>query len=250
MAGALAIVCGGRYKYHCSFVSKYLLLHHTSTTTSSSYKIDFLKLQPNHYSKSTSELNRPTTSPATTKMKTTTSLALLASVLSTAQAQYLSLIAARSASPIHLSPITASGQRLWIGRNTVSYCPESVEELDACPPGNTTTFAGGNGSLGMGTVVPGGQQVYIEPACGAVQFTQAHSAAQPQGAIQDGWNYSPGSSFGYLSWKNGLLACPATDGGAGYEVFAAVDGVVFADTCLGFNALASNVSEAGAWQYT
>jgi hypothetical protein len=184
-------------------------------------------------------------------MKTTTSITVVATLLYSATAQFngYTLIAARSASPIHLREIAASGHRLYIGRPTASYCPEIVEEQDACPPGNTTTFSEGDGYLGMAVEVPGGQGIYIDPVCGAVGYTIAHSSAVPEGAIRDGWTYSPGESFGYLSWRNGLLACPTSVGADEYEIFAQVDGVQFGDDCLGFDALASNVTGVGAWQY-
>ena len=69
--------------------------------------------------------------------------------------QYFGVIAARSASPIHLQPIAASGERLWIGKDTASYCPPQVGKN--CPPGTNTNFGGGEGTLGMGAIVPGGQ---------------------------------------------------------------------------------------------
>ncbi|OQO11587.1 hypothetical protein B0A48_03314 [Cryoendolithus antarcticus] len=164
------------------------------------------------------------------------------------QAQYFTLVSVRSASPIHFGQITASGERLYINRNTASYCPTQVG--DACPAGNITTFAGGSGPLAMGVIVPGGQQVYIDPVCGAVGYTQAHSAAMPQGAITGGWNVSLGDPYGYLSRDGGLLACPAADGDGGYQIFGQVEGVVLSEECLGFTAFAINATGPGAWQYT
>lgn len=51
-----------------------------------------------------------------------------------------SVIAARSASPIHLQGISAAGFRLWVGGSTAAYCPTSTG--DNCPPGNVTAFLG------------------------------------------------------------------------------------------------------------
>lgn len=182
-------------------------------------------------------------------MKTTFTVAALTGLLSTASAQYFGLTSARSASPIHYQTVSASGQSIWLNKKTASYCPENVEELGACPAGNSTTFAGGEDTLSMGAIVPGGQQVYIDPDTGAVKYTQAHSAAQPEGAIQTGWTVSPGNGFGILSNSNGpFIACPAEDDS--YQVFIGLECVDFDKACLSFDALTSNVTDASAWQYS
>ncbi|KAM0714239.1 hypothetical protein Q7P37_010026 [Cladosporium fusiforme] len=182
-------------------------------------------------------------------MKTTAAVATLTGLIASASAQtsYFGLISVRSASPIHYQSVSASGQSLWLNKPTASYCPENVDE---CPAGNTTTFAGGDGSLSMGVVVPGGQQVYIEADTGRVKYTQAHSAAVPEDAVRTGWNLSEGESFGNLANENGgFLACPCDDDDS-WKVFVALDGLKFGDDCLGFDALSGNATSAGAWQYS
>ena len=67
-------------------------------------------------------------------MKFTSTLAAAAGVVATAQAQYFSVISARSASPIHLRPLAARNYGIYIGGETASNCPENVAE--SCP--NTT----------------------------------------------------------------------------------------------------------------
>ena len=182
-------------------------------------------------------------------MKTTFTVAALTGLLSTASAQYFGLTSARSASPIHYQTVSASGNSIWLNKKTSSYCPENIEDIGGCPAGNTTTFAGGEDTLSMGVVVPGGQQVYIDPDTGAVKYTQAHSAAMPEGAIQTGWTVSPGNGFGILSNSNGaFIACPAKDDS--YQVFIGLECVDFDEACLSFDALTSNVTDAGAWQYS
>ena len=99
-------------------------------------------------------------------MKTTITLAAFAGIISSVAGQYFGVVAAHSASPIHLLPIEASGERLWIGKSTASYCP--LPDQGECPNGTSTNFDGGEETLGMGAEVPGGQIVYIDPACGAV----------------------------------------------------------------------------------
>jgi hypothetical protein len=183
-------------------------------------------------------------------MKTTSTLAAVTGLISAASAQYFGLTAARSASPIHYQGLTASGQSIWLGKDTAAYCPENIEALGGCPSGDYTTFAGGESTLGMGVVVPGGQQVYIA-ADGAVKYTIAHSAAIPEGAVVTGWSTAAGNGFGILSNENGgFIACPCEDEENVWQVYAALEGLEFDDACLGFSALASNATDAGAWQYS
>jgi hypothetical protein len=182
-------------------------------------------------------------------MKTTSTIAAAAGLLSAASAEYLELTSARSASPIHYQSVSASGLSIWLNKPTASYCPDSVKEIGSCPPGNVTEFSLGDGILSMGVVVPGGQQVYIEPDTGAVKYTQAHSVAMPENAIVTGWTNNPSNGFGILSNSNGgFIACPESDGS--YKVFIGLECIEFADSCLGFDALSSNVTDAGAWQYS
>jgi hypothetical protein len=87
---------------------------------------------------------------------------------SMATADFFSLIAARSGSPIHLQEIAANGLKLWIGKDTATFCPQPP--VTKCPPGKFTNFAlaEDGGSLAMGAEVPGGQLAYIHPLTGAV----------------------------------------------------------------------------------
>lgn len=89
------------------------------------------------------------------------SAATLSALLAAAAAQttYFGVISARSASPIHLLPLQANGGKFFLGGTASGYCPaESVgEETCAALPGNETTFSGGDVSLDLGVVVPGGQ---------------------------------------------------------------------------------------------
>ncbi|GAB7360827.1 hypothetical protein MBLNU230_g0813t1 [Neophaeotheca triangularis] len=182
-------------------------------------------------------------------------LATFAALATTIAADPFGLIAARSASPIHLRPIEASGKNLYIGRQTATYCPEFVKRADGCPnktPAEISTlFTGGCGSLSMSVVVPGGQQVYIDPATGAVGYTTAHSAAMPPDAVITGWQKEEGEQFAYLRHEDGLLACPVSRQEGVYQIFVQLEGLSFPATCLGFSALAPNstTKSVGAWQY-
>lgn len=112
----------------------------------------------------------------------------------------------------------------------------------------------------MATVVPGGQQVYVDPATGAVGFTQAHNAQMPENARVKGWKYTApegDAAFGHLTRPRGFLACSVTgDAEEGpWQVYVAVDNFDKPEgECLGFSALAvtgpKKGKQAGAWQYT
>ena len=51
----------------------------------------------------------------------------------------LTAISFRIGSPIHLLTMNAAGERLYLGGQTLSYCPSDV--VKACPPGNETVFS-------------------------------------------------------------------------------------------------------------
>ncbi|KAH7115169.1 hypothetical protein B0J11DRAFT_553446 [Dendryphion nanum] len=177
------------------------------------------------------------------------SIIAISAIVATTLAQappYFGVMSARSASPIHLLPLTARGGKFFLGGPGPSaYCPPQVG--DACPPGNSTVLAGGYGGLSLGVIVPGGQQVYVAPD-GTLGYTIAHSAYKPTGSVVDGWSRTEGDNFGNLAFTGGLYACPASEGN-GYQVFGGIGGVVFDPACLGFNALTYNTTQAGAWQY-
>jgi len=183
-------------------------------------------------------------------MKTTTAVALaLLSPITLAQS-YFGVISARSASPIHLQELTARGGKFYLGGGPPSsYCPPQVG--DACPSGNYTTFAGGDGTLSLAVVVPGGQQVYIAPD-GSMSYTGPHSVYKPEGSIVDGWSKTEGENFGYLTFDQGLIACPPGNGTnetyPGYQVFGQLPNITFTPGCLGFNALTCKYSiESTVW---
>lgn len=100
----------------------------------------------------------------------------------------------------------------------------------------------------MGAVVPGGQQVFVDPTCGSVGYTQAHSTLMPNGSIVDGWTYSSVAAYSMLSFGSGLLACNSTPGGP-YGVYGVLTDVTPPGDCLGFDALCSNETSPDAWQY-
>lgn len=160
------------------------------------------------------------------------------------------VMAARSASPIHYLQLNAAGQKFWLGGSTASYCPSQVQN---CPPGNQTVFAPGGSALD--TEVPGGQQVYIDPN-GALSFTQAHSANIPAGSSYGPFAYEAGepwSHYSYQGWgATGFMACPTEDNR--WQVFGALANATVpkgdVNECLGFSAMAITYKgDIPAWQY-
>ncbi|KAI4241877.1 MAG: hypothetical protein L6R40_004276 [Gallowayella cf. fulva] len=175
------------------------------------------------------------------------------------------IIAARSASPVHLQSVNANGQAFWIGKDTATYCP--LNPASQCPPGNLTVFAAGNGGASLYDVVPGGQQIYVAPN-GKLSYTQAHSGYIPPGSAVQTFNATKGTVNGQLgsfTFKglggSGFLACPSKKSktnGYPYQVFVDVAALSDKDVpsgckkdCLGFSALTAPYDgQPAAWQYT
>lgn len=196
-----------------------------------------------------------------------------------------SIIAAHSASPVHLQSVVANGQGFWIGKETATYCPPQVSP---CPPGEVTVLDYFDGSISLvcrysirllllvtspikhpselliflaqDVSVPGGQRVYVTPT-GELGFTQAHSASIPPGSAQDGFTLSSTPVNGQLAslgfsklGATGFLACPAgPNGTAPYKVFTDVSALTDADVpdgnvsaCIGFDALVGEYTENGS----
>ncbi|KAF2739532.1 hypothetical protein EJ04DRAFT_508812 [Polyplosphaeria fusca] len=174
--------------------------------------------------------------------------AAFSALFASAMAQgYFGVMSTRSGSPVHLLPLTARGGKFFLGGGPPSsYCPPEV--ASACPNGTQTVLAGGDVSVSLGVVVPGGQQIYIAPDA-TMSYTTPHSAYVPEGSVRDGWTKTEGENFGNLKFEGGLSACPATKQGDGYQVFGQVEGVTLAPECLGFNALTVNATGPGAWEY-
>jgi hypothetical protein len=206
--------------YNFTHISKHLVAHETEQNTRFTH-------------------NRTTN--LSIKMKYTVALAALASAVSAQAAAptgYFSVISARSASPIHFQTLTARGGKFYLGGGPPSsYCP--VEQVgSACPAGNTTVLVGGDKTLSMGVIVPGGQEVYVGPD-GALSYTQAHSAFVPEGSVRDQFSREApvgDAGFGYLNFETGFVACPAANTTT-YQVYGQVDSATFGPECLGFSML-------------
>ncbi|KAJ6021193.1 hypothetical protein N7540_006697 [Penicillium herquei] len=181
--------------------------------------------------------------------------------------------AARSGSPIHFLPLTASGSHFYLGGQTSTYCPSEV--VPGCSSRTNSTIIYGQSALDV--AVPGGQAIYVDPS-GALSFTTPHSAYIPAGSSSGPFTYVPGSSSDPLgSWTysgkgaSGFMACPvpasnstrsaaarraAAAAAPTWQVFAAQQNATVPTgnlgDCLGFDALAVgvNVSSSNvAWEY-
>ncbi|KAL4898692.1 hypothetical protein BDV59DRAFT_197571 [Aspergillus ambiguus] len=178
-------------------------------------------------------------------------------------ADSFTVMAARSASPIHFLSMNARGGHFWLGGKTSSYCPEQVEEIGgACPPGKETAFFG---ERSLAVEVPGGQQIYVD-AHGALSFTVPHSGYIPPGSSMGPFEHTPGNPIGHWTYKgqgtNGFMACPVPVNGTAdvqkspqWQVYAALQNATVPSgrvgDCLGFDAMAiqRNSSDAAAWEY-
>ena len=116
-------------------------------------------------------------------------------------------------------------------------------------------------------IVPGGQQTFIQ-SDGALAYTQAHSAFEPNFVSADTRAFDGAVRGGYFGPGGvGWTACPvlnsdtttptansttASGGSIVWQVFAQLPGLAFGAECIGFEALVHNVPQGtfGAWQYT
>jgi hypothetical protein len=170
-----------------------------------------------------------------------------------AQSGAITLTVSNPTLPVHNAPISACGQHWWIGGATCSYCPEVVPR-PSCPPGNVTSMYPGSG---MNTMVPGGQQYYLDPFWN-IGYTQAHSAYIPQGSTIGGFQAYQGGGFvnlnpGALGW----VACPPTaSGGGGNDgrwnlVAKNTTNAANLNLCTAINLkVTPYTSGSAAWQYT
>ncbi|KAI1807213.1 hypothetical protein F4811DRAFT_567063 [Daldinia bambusicola] len=112
--------------------------------------------------------------------------------------------------------INANGGKFYVNKNTSSYCPPNVPNLNCSAfPGTRTVFTGGNNTLFLDVAVPGGQQVYIAKD-GSLSYTIPHSGALPEGAVTTGFERSISLSGGapvVLSHSGQFwLMCPVSEG--------------------------------------
>ncbi|KAK6355158.1 hypothetical protein TWF696_004278 [Orbilia brochopaga] len=175
------------------------------------------------------------------------------------EAQAYTLMAIRSASPIHYGSLQASGQKFYIGLDKPSsYCPSPPVDPKACPSGKATSIAWGESGPYMNVMVPGGQRLYIAPDR-SLSYTQAHSAFIPDGSITDGFTRGEKQENTLTPISHGsdaFLACPTKQGAGPYQIFVGqpTDAAVpsgKASDCIPFAAEGVEFTgeRFGAWQY-
>lgn len=176
-------------------------------------------------------------------------LTIILAVLTTlASADVFYMLALRSASPIHFGEINAASGGLYIGKKPAIYCPANTT---SCENITSTAYTGPNayGSLSLDDVVPGGQELYIEPNCGKVEYTIPHSAALPEGAITTGWKLDSLPSYGLVSNDNGgIFFCPENNSTT-WRMYVDVEGVEIQSGCLGADLAAGNYTGRVPWEY-
>lgn len=146
--------------------------------------------------------------------------------------------------------VVARGERFYLSGDTTTDCP-FLPQIDCSVYDNVTAFSFSQGQLAMKADVPGGQLVYLM-STGELGFTQAHSAAIPDGADTSSFTYdSSGTSSANMGrlgttafGANGFMAC----NGPQWQVFANIPGND-ATNCLGFDAATTEGSFTGAWDY-
>ncbi|CZT24598.1 uncharacterized protein RCC_10323 [Ramularia collo-cygni] len=138
-------------------------------------------------------------------------------------------LALRSASPIHFGSINANGLGFWIHKNTSTYT-EAGTIAEPTNPYTSFTLNSEVGTLGLDTVVPGGQQVYVDyspDGQAALKFTQIHSVNTGSNGVVTGFSIVDEN---LLFEGAGFVACPEEDA---YKIYAASRGTN--DACLGFS---------------
>ncbi|KAL2263918.1 hypothetical protein VTK26DRAFT_4299 [Humicola hyalothermophila] len=155
---------------------------------------------------------------------------------------------------LHGKPVTAGGQYWTLAGETSSYCPDQVGS--DCPPGDITAIAARDGTASMSVMVPGGQQVYLDPYW-YVGYTQAHSAYVPPGSLVTGFGAYLGGGFVNLNGDGwGWVACPPRASGGGGTAWNLVaknsTNADRLDACTPINLKVNPLPSGtfGAWQYT
>lgn len=151
-------------------------------------------------------------------------------------------LAIRSGSVIQYASVNAAESSFWLYKNTTVYCPE-VAGI-GCSNTTITQFAGGDETLDLHVVVPGGQQVYVA-ADGHLGYTVPHSAYTGEGSSTTGFSVVDNGL--HLEYQgNGFLACPE---GSSYKVYASAAATNASADCLGFEFRISDSSAPAAFEY-
>lgn len=173
------------------------------------------------------------------------------------------VMALRSASPVHFLQLNAIAGRLYLGGNTTSYCPENVQWGNFCPPGNVTVF---KDSCSLDSQNP---QYFDVPAQtlwntddGVIGYD--FSQPRPENTYNCPWYLGTSANDAFAATieatygASGFLACPTREQGIWQVLRDVTDASKLAaplgdvSQCLGISlvAISYNTTDYGAWVYT
>ncbi|KAK3384891.1 hypothetical protein B0H63DRAFT_559612 [Podospora didyma] len=151
--------------------------------------------------------------------------------------------------------IQANGGRFWMGKPPSAYCPPDIPGLNCTLyPGTSTVLVGGNETLSLNVVVPGGQQVYIAPD-GALGYTPPHSTFKPDGSVVTGWRREISDAGGAptVLWNQAggyFVACPVGDAKDDvYQIYLNSGDALSGAACVSFQMRTYTAAGAVAWEY-
>ncbi|KAH0278253.1 hypothetical protein KCU81_g9373, partial [Aureobasidium melanogenum] len=151
-------------------------------------------------------------------------------------------VAIHSGSNIQYASVNANGGKFWLLKDSKTYCPDVVGS--ACPNTTSTQFVGGDNTLSLDTIVPGGQQVYVA-VDGTLRFTAPHSASTgAAGSMVEGFSVAQNGEHIQFQGDD-WLACPGDGDYAIYAAAIAKD----ASACTGFAFRIADSNTPAAWEY-
>ncbi|KAI4724836.1 hypothetical protein E4T49_07426 [Aureobasidium sp. EXF-10728] len=151
-------------------------------------------------------------------------------------------VAIHSGSEIQYASINAADGYFWLLKDSQTTCPDVTGLV--CSNTTSTQFVGGDNTLSLDTVVPGGQQVFVG-VDGSLGFTAPHSAATRPGAVSTGFSVAQEGQHIQFQGQD-WLACPI-DGH--YGIYAAAI-AKNAAACTGFAFRVAESSAPAAWEYS
>jgi hypothetical protein len=151
-------------------------------------------------------------------------------------------LAIHSGSEIQYASVNAAESKFFLLKDSSVYCPD-IEGL-TCPNTTTTQFLGGDNTLSLDTIVPGGQQVFVA-VDGSLSFTAPHSAYTGPDASSTGFSIDEQAQHVQFRGED-WLACPIDGHYAIYAAAIAKD----ASACTGFAFRVAESNAPAAWEYS
>lgn len=175
------------------------------------------------------------------------------------------ILALRSASPVHFLSMTAHAGRFYLSNSnyTSSYCPPEAADNQGCPPGNQTVF---KGSCALSAKDPQywdvPEQTLWNTDDGVIGYD--FSQVRPTNAYNCPWYIGKSSNDAFNGTieatygADGFLACPTAESGVWQVLRSVTDKSKLApplgdsSKCLGVSLVAINynATEYGAWVYS